>query len=123
MTSLNQVAGLARPHWDGTRMLFEIAVGEERIPCAISRAALQDLSRRRHFKAAELLRCFINAQAHIEAIALGKLRARSGELSGTLNIWADDVKDLPPRTAPAQTAARSHDDGRRIGEQINIRKK
>jgi Protein of unknown function (DUF1488) len=108
MNALDQVVDLSRPRWDGNRVLFEIADGDERIPCAISRAALQDLSQRRHYKAAELLLCFVNARAHIEAIALGKLRARSGGLLGPLSIWADDINDLPLDNAPAQSAVGSH---------------
>jgi hypothetical protein len=104
MNALDQEAGLSRPRWDGSRVLFEIADGDERIACAISRAALQDLSPRRHFKAAELLACFANARAHIEAIARGKL-ARSGSLSGTLSIWADDIEDLPQGDEPARSGA------------------
>ena len=50
MNALDQVVDLSRPRWDGNRVLFEIADGDERIPCAISRAALQDLSQRRHYQ-------------------------------------------------------------------------
>ena len=108
MNSLDQVVGLSRPRWDGSRVLFEIAEGDKRIPCAISRVALQDLSQRRLFKAAELLLCFVNAQARIEAIARGKLRARSGGLSGPLSIWSDDIIDPPSGSAPTPAGARSH---------------
>ncbi len=105
MDSLVPVIELARPRWDGSRVLFEIADGGERIACAISRSALQDLSRRRHFKAADLLQCFASARPRIEAIALGKLRARGGDLAGTLTIWADDIEDQPatPVAAVAST--------------------
>jgi hypothetical protein len=94
MNAIDQPARLSRPRWDGTRVLFEIADGDEWIPCAISRGALQDLSERRQYKAADLLRCFASAQVQIEAIAVGKLRARSGDLSGPLSIWADDIQDM-----------------------------
>jgi hypothetical protein len=80
--------------------LFEITAGDERVPCAISRTALQELSDRRHFKPAELLQCFLKVRERIERIALDKLRARPDGVSGTLNIWADDIDDWRPAGAP-----------------------
>ena len=121
LNPLDQETGLARPHFDGSRVLFEIADGDRRVQCAISRGALQDLSQRRHFKAAELLLCFVSARPQIEAIALRKLRARAGNLSGTLGIWADDITDLPPGSTPLQTAAGPNDDAGRGDQQISIK--
>jgi hypothetical protein len=65
-------------------------------------SALQDLSEQRRFKPADLLNCFAAARGRIEAIALGKLRARSEGASGLLNIWSDDIDGAPPpASAPA----------------------
>ena len=108
MSSRDQAAGPSRPRWDGGRVLFEISDGDERIACAISRSALQDLSQRRHHKPAELLLCSANARPQIEAMALRKLRARTAGLSGTLNIWADDVDDEPSSGASARSSAYPH---------------
>jgi hypothetical protein len=105
MNAIDQLAEPPRPRWDGTRVLFEIVVGDEWVPCAISRGALQDLSARNHYKSADLLRCFANARNRIEAIAVDKLRARSGDQSGPLNIWADDIQDLPAGNGATPAAA------------------
>jgi len=95
MTAPVHAADPGRPRWDGSRVLFEIAVGTGSVPCAISRAALEDIARRRHLKPAELLACFASARERIEATAHNKLRGRAGLHVGTLAVWADDVEDLP----------------------------
>jgi hypothetical protein len=91
------------PRWDGRRVLFEVIDEGRSVACAISMNALQDLSGRRRFKPADLLECFAAARPRIEAIALGKLRARpEGGVSGIVHIWSDDIDDLtPPASAPA----------------------
>jgi hypothetical protein len=86
----------SRPRWDGSRVVFEINDGNERISCAISRAALEAISERRCFRSADLLGCFVNARVRIERLALEKLRARPDGISGRLSLWADDVEFGPP---------------------------
>lgn len=89
------MSGEAR--WDGRRVLFEIAGDDNQaVACAISLSALQDLGTQRRFKPADLLQCFAAMRPRIEAVALGKLRARSGAVEGVLNIWTDDFLDPPP---------------------------
>jgi hypothetical protein len=83
----------ARPRWDGSRVLFEIVSGTDRIPCTISRAALQELSGARHFKSTELLRCFAESRGLIEGLAHDKLRARSEDGPSLISIWTDDIDD------------------------------
>jgi hypothetical protein len=78
---------------DGRRVLFEVEEAGVVIPCAISLGALQDISARRHFKAAEVLQCFARAQPRIEAAARLKLRTRFHAAGGLLNLWADDFED------------------------------
>ena len=90
----------ACPCWDGSRVLFEIAGSEKRIPCAISRAALEELSEQRHAGGAALVRCFLVAQERIEALARDKLKVMPGGVVGTLNIWASDLDDPSPFGAP-----------------------
>ena len=102
---MEQPNGPARPRWDGNRILFEVIAGGERVPCAISRAAVQGLSERRCFKTPELLQCFAAARARIEKIALDKLGARPAGVCGTLNIWEDDIEDAAPPGAPAAKTA------------------
>jgi hypothetical protein len=100
MNSLDHMTPVSRPRWDGGRVLFEVTAGDERVRCAISRAALKNLSGRQYFKAPELLQCFAKTPERIEENALAKLRARPEVVSGTLSIWADDLDDLPPTTLP-----------------------
>src|ERR1700693_1832628 len=88
------------PRWDGNRVLFEITDGNEQIPCAISRAALEQISERRCFKTADLLGCFANARGRIETLAWEKLRATPDGISGRLSLWADDVDFVPPCGSP-----------------------
>jgi len=93
MNNIDEAVSTARPRWDGSRVLFEIASGTDRIPCTISRAALQEISGTRHFKSADLLRCFAEARVRIEGLAYDKLRARSEAVPGLISIWADDIED------------------------------
>ncbi|HUZ65631.1 MAG TPA: DUF1488 family protein [Acetobacteraceae bacterium] len=102
-----QTTSVARPRWDGSRIMFEIADGDRHIPCAISRAALQDVCGRRSFRPSELLTSFANARPLIEKIARNKLRSRPGGVSGLLNIWADDIDDPPPASTPVAAHQRT----------------
>ena len=106
MTGPKQPPIASHPRWDGRRVLFELADGDRDVACTISTNALQDLSGQRRFKPVELLACFATARARIEAIALGKIRARAQEASGLLNIWSNDVEpdevdDQPATSEPA----------------------
>ena len=100
MTLFNWTTSPSRPRWDGSRILFDITDGNEQIPCAISRAALEQISERRCFKTSDLLGCFANARGRIETLALEKLRARPDGISGRLSLWADDVDFVPPCGSP-----------------------
>ena len=100
MMLFSRMTSSSRPRWDGSRVLFEITDGTRQIQCAISRAALEEISERRLFRAADLLGCFANARGRIEKLALEKLRARPDGISGRLSLWADDVDFLPPDGAP-----------------------
>ena len=100
MTRFSWMTTPSRPRWDGSRVIFEIYDGNERISCAISRAALEAISERRCFSSADLLGCFVNARVRIERLALEKLRARPDGISGRLSLWADDVEFGPPDGAP-----------------------
>jgi len=102
MRTTNPNASLSKPRWDGSRVLFEIEVAGEAVPCAISRSALQNLSGRRHFASADLLRGFATARAQIEEIAAGKFRASPESVSGIVSIWDDDVDTAP--SSPTEVA-------------------
>jgi hypothetical protein len=108
MTHIHGDATAEHPRWDGRRVLFDLVADAATTPCAISPGAIQELSSMRHFKPADLLRCFAAARGRIEAIALVKLRTRPLGVGGVLNIWVDDVEDFTPnRPAAAAAAARS----------------
>lgn len=100
MTGLKQTANVLHPRCDGRRVLFELIDEDRSVACAISLNALQDLSEQPCYKPSDLLNCFAAARVRIEAIALGKLRARSEDVSGLLNIWSSDIDDPPPASAP-----------------------
>jgi hypothetical protein len=102
MTDIAQKPSLAKPRWDGSRVVFEIDVGGEAVTCAISRAALQEVSGHRHFSAADLLRCFAGIREQIEAIAQVKFTSRPDSVCGILSIWADDIDDPPASEATAR---------------------
>jgi hypothetical protein len=91
----------SRPRWDGRRVLFEIADGGRSVACTISANALQDLSRQRSSKPADLLACFGAARARIGAVALAKLRTRAASTSGLLYVWSDDIDDPPQPDTPS----------------------
>jgi len=91
------------PNWDGSRVFFEITEGRQRVSCAISRTALEDIGERRLFTATDVLGCFAKVRARIETIALKKLHGKPDSFSGRLNLWADDV-DGPPTDGFSSTA-------------------
>jgi hypothetical protein len=100
MTDVNNPANPSRVVCDGARILFDIYDNDETIECAISRAALEDISETRCFKPAQMLASFTAARARIEAVALAKRQARPGPLEGRLNIWADDMDLLSNEADP-----------------------
>lgn len=93
MRGIAQDPSVSQPRLNGNRIMFEVEDRGRRIPCAIYQGALQELTGQRHFKPAELLRCFAAVRGRIETIALAKLKARPAGVSGLLNIWSDDIGD------------------------------
>ena len=57
----------SQPRWDGNRLAFTINTEGNRIPCAISRPALQNLSRHTHLATSDLL--VMDSRDKIEEIA------------------------------------------------------
>lgn len=97
MIPSEQKPSVAKPRWDGSRVVFEIEVAGETVACAISRSALQDISGVRRFAPADLLRGFSEVRGRIEEIAASKFKVNPESVSGFVSIWADDVED--PRAA------------------------
>jgi len=104
MSTEGQGPSLAKPRWDGNRVVFEIDVGGEVVSCAISRAALQEAGGNRHFAAADLLRYFMQSRARIEAIAAAKYELQPDSVYGVVSLWAEDL-DEPAAPAVADVAA------------------
>jgi Protein of unknown function (DUF1488) len=93
------------PRWDGSRVLFQIEVAGKPVVCAISRAALQELSGCYHIASSDLLRRFAEGRDRIEEIAIRIFAIRPESVTGTLHIWADDIDDPPSAPAIACQAA------------------
>lgn len=66
--------------------VFEVTDGNDQIPCAISRAALEEISERRCFKAADLLGCFAKARGRIERLALEKASVKARQNHGAVKF-------------------------------------
>lgn len=96
MPILYCTASRSVPHWDGSRVLFEIAEAGVQIPCAISGAALETFGEGRCTKPADALGRFARAYLRIETLARDKLQARRPGVSGRLSLWADDIDDPSP---------------------------
>ncbi len=99
MDPAGQATAPSRPQWSANRILFGIEDHGQRVPCAISGAALEDISERRLFRPADFLACFEAARPRIEAVARLKSRARSEGASGPVIVWADDLDDAPDGAA------------------------
>ena len=99
MNTLRSETLLSKPRWDGSRLLFSVEVDGEPVPCAISRAALQDLCEISYLRDGDLLRAFAQVRERIAAIAVGIVRVRPDNVTGRLSIWASDIGDPP--AAPA----------------------
>jgi len=108
MTAAKPKVAISPPRWDGSRVLFEIVVGGQRVACAISRGALQDVVGRRHFASADLLRGFMGARERIERIAVGMFTARPESVSGVVSIWADDIDDAPTAAVAIGSGRTTH---------------
>jgi hypothetical protein len=98
MNVVKRPRSVTRPRWDGSRILFEIEVAGRLVACAISRAALQEVSGCHHIASGDLLRRFADGRDRIEEIATHIFAVRPESVTGTLHIWADDITDPP--TAP-----------------------
>jgi hypothetical protein len=94
-----------RPRWDGSRVLFQIEVAGRPVACAISRAALQEVSGCHHIASGDLLRRFADGRDRIEEIATNIFAMRPENATGALHIWADDIDDPPSAPVVARQSA------------------
>ncbi|MGG5817281.1 DUF1488 family protein [Falsiroseomonas sp. HW251] len=91
--------------WDGKRVVFEVRHDGSDVSCAVSPDALRALTSRRCFKPKEVLDCFAAARPQVEAIARGKLRARTAPPVALLTVWSEDVEDYRAASGDDQRAA------------------
>jgi len=84
-----------KPRWDGSRVLFEIEHAGQRLLCAISRSALQDLGGKRAHSGPDLLKCFAAFEPQITGIAAALFDAHPESASGIISIWSDDITEPP----------------------------
>ncbi len=77
--------------WDGRRVMFDLDHQGQKIHCAISRGALQQICGPKNFAASDMLRSFSKARKQIDRIALIKYTARPESVCGIISIWADDI--------------------------------
>ena len=82
--------------WDGNRLTFTINTEGKRIPCAISRSALQNLAGHTPLATSDLLGRFLDSRGRIEEIAAGIFHITPEWVSGPVSIWADDIDNPPP---------------------------
>lgn len=107
MLSLHTTNSFSRIRWNSKRILFEITEYGCTVPCAISEAALEQVSHHPCAGRGEALAHFAAFQRQIEAAAHAKFEQRGPGSSGSVNLWADDFDDHPPEGAPVM-AVRLH---------------
>ena len=95
MKAFWQGAPTLEPHWDGNRVRFAISIKGKRIPCAISRAALQRISGQQQASAGGLVHDFRDSRDRIEEIATSIFDVTPDGIPGPVSIWADDI-DISP---------------------------
>ena len=89
----------SQPRWDGNRLAFTNNTEGKRIPCAISRSALQNLSRHTHLATSDLLDRFMDSRDRIEEIAARIFHITPEWVSGPVSICADEIDNPPPARA------------------------
>ena len=79
------------PRWDADRVLFEVDDGEHRLPCSISREALESLGSGYTARPWQLLEAFERVRPRIEQLAWTKIRSTPGDLTGLTAISVDEL--------------------------------
>jgi hypothetical protein len=100
MLRLHTTNSFSRTRWHSKRIFFEITEHGCLVPCAISEAALEQVSNHRCAGRGDALARFAAYQGQIEAAAHGKFEQRSPGSPGPVNLWADDFDDDSPEGAP-----------------------
>jgi hypothetical protein len=90
-------------------VLFAIDVLGQSIGCAISRAALEDVSGTRCYGSAASLARFASARAAIERLARQKYQSRGAGIYGRVILWSTDIDEAPDHGCPAAQAPLPHE--------------
>ena len=98
-------AGMPAPRWDGSRVIFMLSLDGRQVRCGISRGAILEACNSRYMRDRDFLPGFHSTRPRIEALAMAIFAERPEGVTGTLNIWADDVFDPPAAPAAAQVLA------------------
>jgi len=85
--------------------MFTVVIGERQVRCGISRAALIEACDCNQMNDRDCLPEFLRSRLRIEAIAAAIFAERPEGVTGTLNIWADDVTHPPAAPAAAKSLA------------------
>jgi len=98
----------SQPRWDRNRLAFTINTEGKRIPCAISRSALQNLSRHTHLATSDLP--VMDSRDKIEEIAARIFHITPEWVSGPVSICADEIEIMQeerrlPNPPPARAFA------------------
>jgi hypothetical protein len=100
MLDLHRLGSLAQIRWTEKRIFFEIIERGCSVPCAVSEAALEQVSNHSCACLDDALASFAAHRGQIEAAARRKFLRRNPGSSRPVNIWADDLDDHSPEGAP-----------------------
>ena len=92
--------------WDNAgQVLFVIDVQGERVGCAISRAALEEVGGTRCYGGAASLACFTRVRPAIELLARRKHQSNGVGIYGRVTLWTTDIDEKLAHVHPAEAAA------------------
>ncbi len=97
-----------RVHWSGSLVLFDVVHEGERVQCAISKGAIEDLAGTFCRRPEDAIAAFRALQPRIERIARLKFVDRQPGVGGRLHLWADDVDETADAGDPVSPATASH---------------
>jgi hypothetical protein len=100
MLSLHATGSFSATRWNSRRILFTITENGCLVPCAISEAALEQVSQHRCADRGDAMAHFAAFQVQIEAAAHSKFEQRNPASHGAVNLWAEDFDDYSPEGAP-----------------------
>jgi hypothetical protein len=100
MINLHTLGSPSQIFWIERRIFFKITERSRSVSCAISQAALEQVSNHRCAGQAEALASFAACRGRIEAAARRKFLRRYSGSRGPVNLWADDLDDRSPEGAP-----------------------